>query len=224
MSFTFIWIALIIAVLDWIAVAKKWKPLEYIAKPAVMIALLVWVWQAGGFKGHMVWFALGLVFSLFGDIFLMLPQEQFIAGLISFLLAHIAYLIGFLATIPPLNIVSLILAVLVGITAARIYRTIAASLVASGDQALRPPVLIYTVVISSMLWSALMTLVGREWLAIQALLAAGGALLFFLSDTFLAWNKFVSPIRHGNLLVIITYHLGQVMIILGAGLHYIPIN
>ena len=224
MSFTFIWVALIIAVIDWIAVVKRWKRLEYIAKPGVMIALLVWVWGVNGFSGPMIWFALGLVFSLFGDIFLMLPREQFIAGLISFLLAHIAYLVGFLQTTPPLNIVSLILAVLVGIAATRIYRSIGAGLADSGNQALRPPMLIYTIVISLMLWSALLTLVGKEWLPVQALLAAGGALLFFLSDTFLAWNKFVSPIRHGKLLVIITYHLGQVMIILGAGLHYIAIS
>lgn len=224
MAFTFIWVALIIAAIDWIAVAKSWKPLEYIAKPGVMVALLVWVWAINGYSGPMLWFALGLVFSLFGDIFLMLPREQFIAGLISFLLAHIAYLVGFFQTTPPLNIVSLILAVLVGITAFRIYRSIAAGLATSGNQALRPPVLIYTIVISLMLWSALLTLVGKEWLPVQALLAAGGALLFFLSDTFLAWNKFVSPIRHGKLLVIITYHLGQIMIILGAGLHYTAIS
>ncbi len=222
MPFTFIWIALILAAADWIAVANKWKLLEYVAKPGVMIALLIWVWQAGGLQTWMTWFALGVICSFLGDIFLMLPREQFIPGLVSFLLAHICYLIGFNDSFPPLNVVSLILAVLVGITAFRLYRTIATGLIASGNEGLRFPVLLYSIVISLMLLSALLTLVRKDWLAIHALLAAGGALLFFLSDSLLAWNKFVEPVHQGKLLVTITYHLGQIMIILGAGLHYIP--
>ena len=37
----------------------------------------------------------GLVCSLAGDVFLMLPEERFVEGLVSFLLAHIAYVVAF---------------------------------------------------------------------------------------------------------------------------------
>ena len=43
MTYEFLLLALIIAILDWIAVAKKWKRIEYFAKPATMLALLAWV-------------------------------------------------------------------------------------------------------------------------------------------------------------------------------------
>ena len=71
MSFTLIWISFIIAIIDWLAVAKKWRPLECIAKPAVIIALLAWLWSIGGVDEHLKWFALGLIFSLAGDILFM---------------------------------------------------------------------------------------------------------------------------------------------------------
>ena len=221
MSNLFLWVALVIAVIDWIAVAKNWKTLEYCAKPGVMVALLAWLWQIGGFQGQMLWFAAGLVFSMAGDIFLMLPREQFIAGLVSFLLAHLAYLAGFTSTWPPLNLPSLILALVVAINSVQIYRRVAAGLSASGQSALKVPVLIYTIVISLMLLSALLTLLRPDWLPGPALLVSAGAGLFFLSDTFLAWNKFVTPLPYGKLCVIITYHIGQILIVLGAALHFL---
>ncbi len=221
MTYFFLALALLIAILDWIAVARNWKTLEYFAKPGVMVALLAWLWQVGGFQGQMLWFAAGVVFSMAGDIFLMLPREQFIAGLVSFLLAHLCYLGGFNPTLPPLNLLSLILALIVAITAVQIYRRVAGGLAASGQGALKLPVLIYTIVISLMMFSALMTLLRPEWLPAPALIASAGAILFFLSDTFLAWNKFVTPLPFGKLRVIVTYHLGQILIILGAALHYL---
>jgi uncharacterized membrane protein YhhN len=221
MSYFFLALALLIAILDWIAVARNWKKLEYIAKPGVMLALLAWLWQVGGFQGQMLWFAAGVVFSMAGDIFLMLPREQFIAGLVSFLLAHLSYTAGFNPTLPPFNLLSLVLALIVAVTAAQIYRRVAGGLAASGQNALKLPVLVYTIVISLMLLSALLTLLRPDWLPTPAWIVSAGALLFFLSDTFLAWNKFVAPLPYGKLRVIVTYHLGQILIVLGAALHYL---
>ena len=42
------------------------------------------------------WFVVALVMSLAGDIFLMLPGDLFVPGLGSFLLAHVAYVVGLL--------------------------------------------------------------------------------------------------------------------------------
>ena len=221
MNFLFLWIALLVALLDWIAVAMKWKNLEYFAKPGVMLVLLAWMWQSGAIAGQATWFATGLFFSMAGDIFLMLPAEQFIAGLLAFLLAHLAYLVGFNATPPPLNLASLIPAVLLGLVTGQVYRGIAAGLLASKQDKLRLPVLIYSGAISLMLLSALLTLVRDEWNAGPAFLVSAGALLFFLSDTFLAWNKFVTPLTYGKLRVIITYHLGQILIVIGAMVHFL---
>ena len=220
MGFGFLGIVLGIAALDWIAVAKRWKHIEYYAKPAVMLAVLVWLGLNSGFSGSLIWFSFGLLLSMAGDIFLMLPKEQFIPGLVSFLIAHIFYLVGFTPTLPPINLPAFILALVIGITAVQIYRQIAAALEASQKTALKLPVKLYITVISLMLFSALLTLLRPEWDFLPAMLASLGAMLFFLSDGFLAWDKFVSPLRHGDLLVIVNYHLGQILIILGAAIHF----
>jgi len=222
MSFTLIWIALLVAALDWFAVATRRKTLEYFAKPGVMIILLAWMWQTSAFQGALLWFGLGLAFSLAGDVFLMLPRERFIPGLIAFLLAHVAYIIGFNQTAPTWNLPGLIMTALVAFTIIRVYRRIAAGLVASGNSALRLPVLIYSLVISLMLVSALLTLTGISWQALPAILVSAGALLFFISDTLLAFNKFVQRLKYGPLAVIITYHIGQTLLTVGAVLHYLP--
>jgi len=223
MSFVFPGIALLVAVVDWIAVAARSRTLEYVAKPGVMVVLLAWLWQVSGFQGSLLPFALGVFFSLWGDVFLMLPRERFVAGLVSFLLAHIAYLIGFNLTPPPLNLAAAVLVVLVAPVGVRLYRRIAAGLDASGRSRLKTPVLIYSIVISLMLISALLTLVrpNSDWPTWAALAASAGALLFFLSDSFLAWNKFVEPLPYGKLGVHLTYHLGQILIVTGAVLHYL---
>ena len=49
----------------------------------------------------------------------------------------------------------------------------------------------------------------------DALTTALGAILFFTSDALLAWNRFIVPLTHGKMLVIIAYHLGQLALIFG---------
>jgi alkenylglycerophosphocholine/alkenylglycerophosphoethanolamine hydrolase len=219
-------VGLLVAVLDWFALARNLKTLEYFAKPGTMLLLLAWLWLATGFQGGMIWFALGLIFSLGGDIFLMLPRERFIAGLVSFLLAHLAYIVGFNLIPPPLNLASLLIVVLVALPGILIYRRIRQGLAAHGQGQLALPVLVYSTVISVMLISALLTLIrpDSEWLPGPALLASAGALLFFLSDTLLAWNKFLAPLPGGRVLVHITYHLGQYALIVGAAANLLNLH
>jgi alkenylglycerophosphocholine hydrolase len=212
---------MLMAAANWLAVYNRWKRLEYVTKPGTMLALLAWLWAVSGFQGQLFWFALGIILSLAGDVFLMLPAQSLLAGILAFLLAHLAYIIGFNPAWPPLNAASLIVAALVGITALRVYRRIAAGLTASGTNQLRIPVLAYTVTISLMLFSALLALVKPEWQAGPALLVSGGALLFFVSDTLLAWNEFIERLPNGSVFVMLTYHLGQVGVIVGAALHYL---
>ena len=220
MTYYLFWIALFFAILDWVAVAKEWRKGEYVFKPAVILTLLLWVWQVSGFQGPMLWIGVGLLFSLLGDMFLVLPEDQFTAGLISFLLAHISYILGLNYTPPPVNIASLILAVFAILPSIQLYRRIAASLQDSGNERLKIPILVYTIAITIMMYSALLTLVRPEWQMTAALSVSLGALLFTLSDTYLGWNKFVAPLSYGRQRTIVTYQLGQMLIVLGALLQY----
>ena len=221
MNFDLLWLSLSVALLDWLAIFREWRKIETFAKPGVMLLLLAWLWSTGGVRGDLAWFALGLVFSLAGDVFLVLPKEQFIPGLISFLLAHLSYIAGFNRSLPPFNLASLSLLILVGLTALRVVRAIVEGMEATGHARLKGAVLAYTGIISLMLLSALLTLVRTEWLEENAWLVSAGAILFFISDALLAWNKFVLPVRSGRLAVMVTYHSGQVLLILGAVLQVV---
>lgn len=220
-SFLILGLVILLAATNWYAVAFKKKWLEYITKPSTLIALVFWFVWTTGFHQLTVWFILGLLLSLAGDIFLMLPGEQFIAGLLSFLLAHVSYSIGFLALQPAINLTAIVLAIVIAITAVQITRRAIGGLNTSGATQLKIPILVYSTVISFMLFTALATLIHPAWKAAPALLVSAGALLFYISDSFLAWNKFVTPLKFAGIMIMITYHLGQIGIALGVALHFL---
>jgi uncharacterized membrane protein YhhN len=204
----FLWLTIAgsFAVLDWIAVGMRSKPLEYLAKPAVMLALLWAVTELQVSSGAArTCFEVALVCCLVGDVFLMLPDRDrfFVFGLGAFLLGHLAYIPGlWLIGVSPG-------ALLVGaVLCAGFVATIGLRLIAGAtrtDAALRIPVTAYTVVISAMVASA----VGTR-LAV-AILGAG---LFYCSDALIGWNAFVKEHAWGPLAIIVTYHVGQIFLAL----------
>jgi uncharacterized membrane protein YhhN len=213
-------LGLAVGVLNWVSSEKKWKTIEYITKPAVILIFLLWLWTNGALHGVMLWFGLGLVFSLAGDIFLMLPKNFFLPGLVAFLLAHIMYLIGFNLSVTTISIPILFVALAFLWVAYLVFRRLLRGLSACGEDKLKLPVTIYATVISLMTISAMFTLANPAWSLLHAAIVTCGALLFFISDSLLAWNKFCAPSPHVDLLVMATYHLGQAGIILGAALHF----
>ncbi len=148
--------------------------------------------------------AAGMLFSLAGDVLLMLPANPFVWGLASFLVAHLfysgAYLLrgGFqfhwLAVLP---------FVISGATL--LY------LLWPHIGALRIPVLVYAALLMAMGWQA-----AELWWSVRdtaALLAMLGAILFLVSDSILALDKFRSPLPLRDLLVMSTYYAAQLLIV-----------
>lgn len=210
------WYVILMAIVNWVAVERKWKLVEYIAKPGTMLLLLLWVGLNTGLGGVLLWFTLGGILSLCGDVFLMLPGNFFIPGLVSFLLAHVSYIIGLNSDGLDLRWQSVIF--LLGITAISywLYGRLASAMHAKGQQSFKRPVLIYVLVISLMVFSALLTGWREIWSGLPALLVSLGAVLFYASDGQLAWDKFIQPLPHARLRVMVTYHLGQLGIFAGA--------
>jgi uncharacterized membrane protein YhhN len=220
MSFALFFLAMGIALIDWIAVARGAHRVELFAKPGALLVLIIWLAFNNGLSLPLLWFWLGLVFSLAGDICLLPQVQRFLPGLTAFLFGLVCYVIGFNQSPPPFTLLALAVALLVLLTSAQIYRRVVAGLRAQRRASLTAPILAYALVISLMLFSAIVTLLRPDWRHTDSLLAAGGAALFYSSDAILSWNKFVAPIRHGRLINMITYHLGQFLIILAAALHY----
>jgi alkenylglycerophosphocholine hydrolase len=212
-------IVMVFAVLDWIAAEKKWKPLEYVAKPATVLALLLWIGVSAGFGGSMLWFTVGLIFCLLGDVLLMLPPGLFIFGLLAFLVGQVCFVVGFNTSAPFINLWGVFLIIILGIYVGWLYPRVTSSLIEKGRAGLKIPILIYTVVISAMVYSAMMTWTRPGWIITAALAGSIGAVLFYISDSILAWDRFVNPIPHARLRTMVFYHLGLIGIVLAAIIH-----
>lgn len=207
----FAWLALTltlaVAVIDWFAVDRELERTEAFAKPLTLVFLIVAVLglDAADPAQRTAWLV-ALAFCLAGDVFLFVAHrrdEFFVPGLVAFLLGHVAYVVGFwIRGVEPVGLAVGAFVVVVGV--ATIGRTIVAA-ARDREPALATPVLAYLVVISTMVVSAFGTV---------GLLAALGAVLFYASDATIAWTRFVRDLPHGRAVIMVTYHLGQVLLAL----------
>ena len=194
----------VIAVVEWIAVARGLTRVEYAAKPLTMVGLVAVALAIDPTYSDMrAAFVIALVCSLIGDVFLMLPSDRFVAGLAAFLAAHLAYTAGFVlgpGSVGGFALGALITAVVAVPLGVRLLRAVRRS-----APAVVTPVMAYLVVISVMVAAA--TGWGNAW-------AIAGAWLFFVSDALIAETRFVRAIPAGRLAIIVTYHLGQALLVL----------
>ncbi len=219
------WAMMAVCVVDWFAADFKAKIIRYITKPLALILLIVWFSLLSKWQGPLFWFGLAFVFSLIGDIFLLFQPKFFIPGLIAFLIAQILFIIGF-NTHLEIGLVrswSLIFLLTVVFLSMVIMRYILKGM--SSDpkkRKLRIPVMIYSLVISLMLLSALLNLIRSDWAgqAHIAIVTIFGAAMFFASDSLLAVRVFVKHFEHDEFITMLLYHLGQIMIALGVLMHF----
>jgi uncharacterized membrane protein YhhN len=204
-AFLLLALALVAAAADWVAVHHENKPLEYVCKPLTMV-LLVGVALALEPDDAAVraWFVAALVLCLVGDVLLMVPKDLFVFGLSAFLLGHIAYVVGMhIEGVDGLRFLAgiVIVMVLLAVIGTPILRGIRAG----PDRKLAGPVVAYMGVISAMVASAIG--VGR-------IIGVVGAGLFYASDALIAWNRFLHETSHARVTIMVTYHLGQVGLVL----------
>jgi len=146
----------------------------------------------------------GLVCSLAGDVFLMLPRDRFVAGLVSFLFAHLLYIAAF--TLDGWRLSGWALAPLL------LYGALMLSLLWPRLGKLKVPVVVYVAVILLMALQA-----SSGWLAAGGsggAAACAGALLFVASDSALAWNRFLGEFRGAQTFILGTYFAAQWLIAL----------
>lgn len=177
---------------------------HYILKPLTTICILVMAFSYAApiFSTYSILIMAGLVFSLFGDVFLMLPKDRFLPGLVSFLLAQIIYTYAFITAAVHYDWLIGVPFLLYGIW---IFFNLKSKL---GKMKL--PVLIYLLFILTMVWSALNLWQDGENL--RGRMVAFGAAIFVISDSILALNRFKTPIRLGRPIILGTYFLAQYLI------------
>lgn len=154
--------------------------------------------------------SLALLFSAMGDY--AGTTGHFIAQMATFAVAHIFYITFFVrryickGTKMTSKMKGYLM--MLGICVAALIALIFVKVVpAAPAGVLRIGVSIYALMISAMLYTALMQ---------RSLFYALGALLFVISDFILAWNKFLEPVPYRDILVLGTYFAAQWLLFIRA--------
>jgi len=185
---------------------RRIRWLEIVFKPVTTLLLFAVIGVPQTTFARLV--TAGVALSLVGDVALLSDTNRaFMIGLAAFLLAHIAYVIAFLG-------VAVWSAHVVGVAVVMIVSSVALLRATwEGATGMHGPTIAYGVVITTMVVSASATVGGP---LLMAPFAAVGAILFYVSDSSLAINKFRRPIPHVALLAFGVYWLGQLGIAISA--------
>ncbi|MDF8352671.1 lysoplasmalogenase [Ensifer adhaerens] len=186
---------------------SPWRWLHYLTKPTATLLLLVVVLRTiSETPSAYAWaVAIGLVFAAAGDVFLMLPGDYFLVGLVCFLLTHCTYIYALTRDAK--------FAESKGIFAAfaLVALAVVGGLWTSLPDEMRIPVIIYALALGAMAAQAISRarqLSGTPR-ATAARLAAYGGLLFLISDSILAYGRFRFAIPFNALWVLGTYYAAQ---------------
>jgi len=207
----------LIAILELFAEILNISEVRLFTKPLICIVLSGYLISKTRLYGNFskLIFA-GLLFSLVGDIALLFAGRgatYFIAGLSAFLVAHIFYATAFFrdyrydpaASKKHGHTMLFVLAIFT----ISFYIFIRPYLLD-----MKIPVMAYIVVISIMAIMAGYRYERVNLLSFQLILA--GAILFIISDTLLAINKFVHPFLFSGVFIMATYMAAQFLITIGA--------
>ena len=184
------------------------RALEVVSKTAASLCFVVLGavrWTAGDAVGS--WLLAGLVLCMVGDVLLLGSDRSFDLGLAAFLLGHLAYVGGFRAALP-LADWPVLMAVPLAVAGIAVGAWLWPRLGRRG-----PSVALYIAVISLMVWGGVSTSFSRAlpWTA------AGGAVLFYLSDLAVARQRFVRPDFVNRAVGLPLYYAGQLLIAITIG-------
>ncbi len=191
------------------------RALRMIAKPIASLAFIAVGYLASrdaapGFDSFQRHVLLGLVLGAVGDVALLGSSNRaFLAGLVAFLLGHLAYVIACIHRVGPADALGL-----AGVLAA------APAAVGIGALAwlwprlgsMRIPVIVYVAVIVAMVIGAIAVARSNALPAPSRELLVTGAVLFFASDLAVARDKFVGKSFANRAWGLPAYYAGQLLI------------
>lgn len=169
--------------------------------------------QSHPIPGYYYLLLLGLIFCLGGDVFLALPQDRmFLMGLVSFLLGHVFYVIGFfyLADVGRWTWIGCLAGLLVS---GGIFLWLRPHL---GSMLI--PVIAYIIVITVMVIGAWTVLGDARLNNAGRLPVFIGAVSFYLSDLFVARDRFLKSEFTNRLIGLPLYYCGQFLLAFSVGL------
>lgn len=190
-----------------VAAARGWRRGLYVLKPlTTLLILLLAMHIPSALPFYKPLVMAGLVCSLAGDVFLMLPRDRFVAGLVSFLAAHLLYIGAFTGGWAAFPLRWWVIVPFVAYAAVLLR-----ILLPHVPRALKAAVVVYAAALLVMAWQAAER--GAAGLP-GGVAAAIGGVLFVVSDSALALDRFRRPFRAAQPLVLATYWAAQTLIVL----------
>lgn len=213
-STIWLWLFRLTVAADLIAIYFQRVDVRYISKPLIVASLMIWCYQqVKTISGAAMYLMAALLFSLAGDVFLLFEDRDalfFMGGLASFLLAHILYISAFVVLrkrdAPGPRWFWII--------ATGIYGSTLLYMLLPYLEALKIPVAVYAFVLCLMLLSVVHAF--KQPYAKPGVICVAGALLFVLSDSLLAINKFYVGFPYAGLAIMFTYAAAQFLLVTGA--------
>jgi len=190
-----------------VAEYKNASLIKYIFKPlTTLLVIFLAIKQMNNLQDFYAFLIIaGLLFSLLGDIFLMYPRDRFVFGLGSFLIAHILFIIAISDGLnSPYDLLILLPAAL--------YTLIFLKVILPKTGEMKWPVIVYALVLMIFLWQASVEYYYSA--EVSAFFAFFGSVLFVISDSLLAYAKFVRRNVYSIAAIHITYWSALVYIAL----------
>ncbi|MBN1439756.1 MAG: lysoplasmalogenase [Anaerolineales bacterium] len=187
------------------------RALIYVCKPLTTVLIFITALLPGGLPPdpYATAIGIGLLFSLAGDILLMLPRCHFLMALVCFLFTHVCYALAFFAAGPGGGLAWILF--VLGFIGAGILAYLWPALSAIMKAAVGAYVSVVVIMASLAVGRALANPTPGT------IAAAAGALLFMFSDAVLAVNRFRRPFRAAQAVILACYFVGQWLIALSTG-------
>lgn len=179
----------------------------FLTKPLIMISIMIFYFfqTKNQLKSQDKLMLIAFFFSMLGDTFLMFQKEQyFMFGLGSFLITHLFYIFVFSRNRLKANLIARISLLSFSVLMLFILQN-------HISNSLLIPIVFYMITITIMSISASERITNTE----SYRLVFMGAILFVLSDSLIAIDKFVMPIPFPTFLIMSTYILAQYLICVG---------
>ncbi|MFH1941912.1 MAG: lysoplasmalogenase [bacterium] len=205
-------LSLIIAAFSVVAIRARVREkhvLFYVFKPLTTVCILFLAVLIGrsNDSSYFMWIVTGLAFCLAGDIFLMFPERFFTVGLTGFLMGHVFYILAFSSDVG--------LQISWRLLPFAVYGLAMFFFLFPSLGRMKFPVLVYVAVIVVMVWQSL-----EQWVQLSknsTLFAFMGAVLFVVSDSVLAINKFKRMMKCAQPWILGMYYYAQWLIALSVG-------
>jgi uncharacterized membrane protein YhhN len=195
---------LVISFLEIYATFENNNLLEFVFKPLIAVSLAI-LYLVSVKKPSFLYIS-ALFFSFWGDVLLLFPEKFFVVGLVSFLITHLIYMRIIKGFLLKIDLSLFLKSGLVFI----IYFGSIVFLIKNNLNELFIPVVIYGLVISAFGTFSLVNYIKNK--ATENLWLLVGALIFILSDSIIAINKFYMINADLGSLIMLTYIVAQYLI------------